>query len=131
MSSNVPFDTNKTVDVSAAEFDRIQRRAAMRAELKAEFNRQEYNPYRMAYRVEFHDPAVERFMAARVHMFDYWKPTWKSFWGFVAVNIAPIGIYAAYLTIEGRDRETKFRSGEIDPRARGWKTNYVPDNLHC
>ena len=124
-----PFDTSKTIDVSAAEFDRIQRRAAIRSDLKAEFNRQLYNPYRKVYRVDFHDPAIERFMAARSACAEYWKPTWKSFWTFVGLQLVPIGLYSWWLTIEARDRENKFRSGEIDPRARGWKHNEVPDNL--
>jgi hypothetical protein len=41
-----------TNDISPIELDKINRRAAIRKELKAEFNRKMYNPYRQIYRIE-------------------------------------------------------------------------------
>lgn len=42
----------ETIDYSPEELDRIRRRQEIRRNLKAEFNRQAYNPYRQVYRVE-------------------------------------------------------------------------------
>lgn len=123
------MDTSKTVDVSPAEWDRVQRRVAIRQQLKTEFNRQNYNPYRYVYRVELLDPAIQRFMAARASRYEYWKPTWKGFWGFMGLQIFPILFYSMYLTWEQRTKEMKYRSGEISYRDRKGKHVFVPDHV--
>lgn len=56
----IPLDTSKVYDVSPEEMDRIKRRAEIRARLKAEFNRQYYNPYRQVYQAELVCSTYER-----------------------------------------------------------------------
>ncbi|CAG2180789.1 unnamed protein product, partial [Oppiella nova] len=75
---------------SAAEMDRIRRRHEIRRRLKTEYNRLNYNPYKCAAHVEILDPSVQRFMAMRASMYQYWKPSWGSFAAFMGTAILPI-----------------------------------------
>ena len=46
------IDAGRVLDYSPEQLDRIRRRQDIRRELKDEFNRQCYNPYRNVYRIE-------------------------------------------------------------------------------
>lgn len=46
------IDAGRVIDYSPDELDRIRRRQEIRRELKDEFNRQCYNPYRNVFRIE-------------------------------------------------------------------------------
>ena len=48
-------------DTSRAELDRVARRAAIRRQLKAEFNRINDNPYRHVYNVEIVSSSYQTF----------------------------------------------------------------------
>jgi hypothetical protein len=117
------------VDVSPAELDRVARRAAIRANLKNEFNRKHYNPYRYIYHVDMNDPAVSRFMAAKVSRYDYWKPTWKSFFGWAGMTIVPVIAYGYYLKCARDEQERLYRSGAVATKDRTYKWTWVSSQI--
>jgi hypothetical protein len=116
-------------DVSAAEMDRMKRRAEIRTKLQAEFNRMTYNPYRMVHRIEMLDPAVQRFMAAHVARFDYWKPDWKSFWIYLGTHFVPIALFAWVLGNDKTQFERKCRTGEISYHDREFKFGFTGSSI--
>lgn len=75
------------------------------------------------------DPAVQRFMAARASHYDYWRPTWKSFWFFIGVQIVPMIGYSYMLAYEAKTKETAYREGRVPAKDRLYKHIFVSDNL--
>ncbi|CAG2106752.1 unnamed protein product [Medioppia subpectinata] len=98
---------------SAQEIERIQRRAQIRRNLKSEFNRIYYNPYKAAAHVEMLDPAVQRFMAMRATYWQYWKPSWRSFANFFVASFLPIWGWGYFINYKRREFDAKCRTGEI------------------
>ncbi|RWS04515.1 hypothetical protein B4U79_04276 [Dinothrombium tinctorium] len=105
-------------DLSPYELDKIRRRREIRERLRHEFNKKYFNPYNSAYRVVPTDPMVQRFMAARVSFYDYWKPSWRSFFQWFGLQVAPVIVFTVLVTYERKNREKKYKSGEISYEER-------------
>ncbi|XP_067674371.1 NADH dehydrogenase [ubiquinone] 1 beta subcomplex subunit 4-like [Haliotis asinina] len=120
-----PWDPWKVFDVSADELKAAQERAKMRAALKAEFQKKVTNPNQGANNGGFmFDPAIQRFMSMRASQADYFKASPKTVWQGFAFVVFPVALLS-YLTISGRrEREKKYRAGEISYKDRPWKFMY-------
>jgi len=98
---------------SPQEMDKIRRRKEIRQRLKAEYNRLNYNPYKLAAHVEILDPSIQRFMAMKATTYQYWQPTWRSFGLFASTTIIPIFLFGYYVNWQRNRFDQKCRSGEI------------------
>ncbi|KAF2365988.1 NADH:ubiquinone oxidoreductase subunit NDUFB4 [Trinorchestia longiramus] len=96
----------------------IEKRAKMKANLKAQFIRQQYNPYRFINGNEpIFDPAVQRWMSMRACTQDFFKATPKtSYLGLL--NILPVAVLTYIVHNLRAKNENMYRSGEISYRDR-------------
>jgi len=108
-------------DTSAMEVEQIRKRAEIRRALKQEFNRQYYDPYRFINQVEMLDPSIQRFMAMRASMYDYWKPTWKSFYTYYSMILIPILGTGHYDYKKKLKLDNQVRSGQLKYEDRLYK----------
>jgi len=108
-------------DASAVEADKVRRRNQIRRQLKNEFNRLHYNPYKLASHVEILDPAIQRYMAMRASMYDYWKPSWRSFFTYFGLTFLPVFGFGYILMVRKRNFDMKCRTGEIPYELRKHK----------
>lgn len=114
------FDPNKIYNVTEEELRAVQERAAMRAEMKQEFQRKYNNPFR-GVGGYIHDPQMQRFLSMRATLWDQFKPAPKNFLFAFSVTVIPVA-FLTYLLQTTRDkRERQYRNGEISYRDREYK----------
>ncbi|XP_018010471.1 uncharacterized protein LOC108667883 [Hyalella azteca] len=103
------------------EEELIAKRARMKAALKAQFIKQQYNPYRFINGNEpIFDPAIQRWMAMKATTNEFFRPTPKtSLIGFL--NVVPIGILFYFLYTSRLEKERIYRSGQMSYRDRRFK----------
>ncbi|KAK8741091.1 hypothetical protein OTU49_002492 [Cherax quadricarinatus] len=101
----------------------IKERAAIRAALKREFQKQVNNPYRHASGEGGYlfDPAMQRFMAMKATQYDHFKPTPRtSLLGFTMIVVPFVG-YAWLLKKDKEKFEHKCRTGQLSYADREFK----------
>ncbi|XP_063603959.1 NADH dehydrogenase [ubiquinone] 1 beta subcomplex subunit 4-like [Penaeus indicus] len=107
----------------AASVDAAKERAAVRAAIKKEFQKQITNPHRHGSGeggVLF-DPAVQRFMSMRATRYDHFKPSPRSSLIGVAMLAIPILGYGWWMKTSRENFEAKCRTGQVAYADREFK----------
>jgi len=111
------------VDLGPTSPSAVAERAAIKAAIKKEFQKQVTNPHRHASGEggALFDPAVQRFMSMKATRYDHFKPTPKSsLLGFVML-VVPIVGYGWWMKTDREKLEHKYRTGQIAYKDREFK----------
>ncbi|KAH7641432.1 NADH dehydrogenase (ubiquinone) B15 subunit [Dermatophagoides farinae] len=114
-------DGKKQYWESPEEIEKIMKRREIRHRLQQEFNRINYNPYRMQQHIELLDPAISRYSAMRASIYEHWKPNWRGFWKWSFVSYIPIVLMAYRLTGYMQEVNADCRTGAIPYERREFR----------
>merc|ERR1711980_51805 len=101
----------------------IRERAAIKAAIKREFQKQTLNPHRHASGEGgfLFDPALQRFMSMRASQYDFFKPTPKTSILGLLLFVLPIGGYGWLLKRDKEQFEKRIRTGQVAYADREYK----------
>ncbi|KAK8374830.1 hypothetical protein O3P69_009113 [Scylla paramamosain] len=101
----------------------IRERAAIKAAIKREYQKQVLNPYRHGSGEggALFDPALQRFMSMRATQYDFFRPTPKASLLGTLMIVAPILGYGLLLKRDKDQFEKKIRTGQVAYADREFK----------
>ncbi|TMS08962.1 NADH dehydrogenase [ubiquinone] 1 beta subcomplex subunit 4 [Larimichthys crocea] len=105
------LDPNEYFNVSTDQRRVEQSRAALRAELKRQYQTQLNNPHRKEL---IEDPALTRWVYARANPYTYFRPTFKT--SLLGAMFGVVPLFALYFIFKtDRDRkEAQIKAGTLE-----------------
>ncbi|OQV12251.1 hypothetical protein BV898_13446 [Hypsibius exemplaris] len=114
-----------TYNLSEGELQLVKERAQRRVQMKAEYQRLIFNPYRhmSGDGGQPFDPLMQRFSSTRADYYHYFKPNRWNFMFLFAVWLGPVAGLSLYLQKRKWSFDEKCRKAEIPwrYRARKWQ----------
>ncbi|XP_044755988.1 uncharacterized protein LOC123314741 [Coccinella septempunctata] len=101
----------------------LRANAARRMELRNYFLKESSNPFKIAAGDKGHlfDPAIQRYQALKVTEYERFKPNLKTFKHPFLLFILPYAITTYMMYTDRRDKEARFRRGEVSYKDRNMK----------
>jgi len=112
-SGTMSWDPRTTYDVSEKELNLMKKRADMRSQLKAYWNKEFSNPHLRQFGGYVFDPQIQRWAAARASYYEYFKPTAKNFRFLIVTLLIPVAGFMKLYHYENDWKEEQFTSGTI------------------
>ncbi|XP_045930109.1 NADH dehydrogenase [ubiquinone] 1 beta subcomplex subunit 4 [Micropterus dolomieu] len=105
------LDPNEYFNLSPEQRRAEQDRAALRADLKRQYQTQLNNPHRKEL---IEDPALTRWVHARTNPYSYFRPTFKTSLLGAMFGVAPLfGLYFLFKTDRDR-KEAQIKAGTLE-----------------
>lgn len=114
------WDPKQTYDVTSHELKLMEKRSAMRSQLKAHWMKESTNPHIRQFGGHVFDPQVQRWQAAKATGLDHFKPTLKTTKSLFGLVILPMILCGKLYYWEHNWREEQHRSGTIAYQHKFW-----------